>query len=156
MSGEKELIFKEYSKKVITICVFGIGFALLSIFLEHLNIKFILAGYRAVYGAIFACALMLYTERNKYDSLMAQKHKKYALLAVAASVVLFIIRLINPDFFSYISTGRAGQSISTEFVVAFMLIAIIASPLIDIMFVFRNTKVADTHIPEADKEIDNE
>ena len=152
MSGRKELIFKEYSKKVITICGFGIGFALLSVFLVLLDIKFILAGYRAVYGAIFVCGLMLYTERNKYSSQMAQKHKKYALLAVAASVVLFIIRLINPDFFSYISTGRAGQSISTEFVVAFMLTAVIASPLTDIMFVFKNTKVADTHIPKGDKE----
>ena len=152
MSGKNEFIFKEYSKKVITICGFGIGFALLSIFLEHLDINFILAGSRAVYGAIFMCGLMLYTERNKYDSQMAQKHKKYALLAVAISVVLFIIRLINPDFFSYISTGRAGQSISTEFVVAFMLTAIIASPLIDIMFVFKNTKVADTRIPKSDKE----
>lgn len=99
---------------------------------------------------------MLYTERNKYDSQMAQKHKKYALLAAASSVVLFIIRLINPDFFSFVSTGRVGQSISTEFVVAFMLTAIIASPLTDIMFVFQNTKVTDTHIPEADKETDNE
>ena len=152
MSGKKEFIFKEYFKKVITICGFGIGFALLSIFLEHLDIKFILAGYRAVYGAIFTCGLMLYTERNKYDSQMAQKHKKYALIAVAASVVLFIIRLINPDFFSYIFTGRVGQSISTEFVVAFMLTAVIASPLTDIMFVFKNTKVADMHIPEKDKE----
>ena len=152
MSGKNEFIFKEYSKKVITICGFGIGFALLSIFLEHLDINFILAGSRAVYGAIFMCGLMLYTERNKYDSQMAQKHKKYALLAVAISVVLFIIRLINPDFFSYISTGRAGQSISTEFVVACMLTAIIASPLIDIMFVFKNTKVADTRIPKSDKE----
>ena len=152
MSGKKELIFKEYSKKVITICGFGIVFALLSIFLEFLDIKFILAGYRAVYGAIFTCGLMLYTERNKYSSQMAQKHKKYALIAVVASVVLFIIRLINPDFFSYISTGRVGQSISTEFVVAFMLIAVIASPIVDIMFVFKNTKVADTHIPKGDKE----
>ena len=152
MSGKKEFIFKEYSKKVITICGFGIGFALLSIFLEHLDMNFILAGSRAVYGAIFMCGLMLYTERNKYSSQMAQKHKKYALIAVVASVVLFIIRLINPDFFSYISTGRVGQSISTEFVVAFMLTAIIASPLTDIMFVFKNTKVADTHIPKSDKE----
>ena len=152
MSGRKELIFKEYSKKVITICGFGMGFALLSIFLEHLDINFILAGSRAVYGAIFMCGLMLYTERNKYDSQMAQKHKKYALLAVVASVVLLILRLTNPDFFSYISTGRAGQSISTEFVVAFMLTAIIASPLTDIMFVFKNTKVADTHTPKSDKE----
>ena len=152
MSSKKELTFKEYSKKIATICGFGIGFALLSIFLEHLDIRFILAGYRAVYGAVFVCGLMLYTERNKYSSQMAQKHKKYALLAVAASVVLFIIRLINPDFFSYVSTGRVGQSISTEFVVAFMLTAVIASPLTDIMFVFKNTKVVDTHIPKSDKE----
>ena len=151
MSGKKEFIFKEYSKKVITICGFGIGFALLSVFLVLLDIKFILAGYRAVYGAIFVCGLMLYTERNKYDSKMAQKHKKYALLAVVASVVLLILRLTNPDFFLYVSTGRVGQSISTEFVVAFMLTAVIASPLTDIMFVFKNTKVADTHIPKSDK-----
>ncbi len=152
MSGKKELTFKEYSKKITTICGFGIGFALLSVFLVLLDIKFILAGYRAVYGAIFVCGLMLYTERNKYDSQMAGKHKKYALLAIAVSVILLILRLIKPDFFSYISTGRVGQSISSEFVVVFMLTAIIASPLTDIMFVFKNTKIADTHIPKNDKE----
>jgi hypothetical protein len=33
-----------------------------------------------------------------------------------------------------------------------MLTAIIASPLTDIMFVFKNMKVVDTHIPKGDKE----
>ena len=43
-------------------------------------------------------------------------------------------------------------TIICRFGVIFALIAIIASPMADLSFVFNNTRIPDTHIPENNRE----
>ncbi len=146
MMNKKDFSFKEYSKKVTQICVTGIIFIVVSMFLELFDIDFILAGYAAVYGASIVCACMLYKERNSYTDMLGEKHKKYAVLALGVSVAFFCLRIFYPDFFAGTSTTRLGGTITAELMATLILAAIFASPITDFMFVFNNTKVPDTHI----------